>query len=72
VNYGKTKVIEFGTRGVGKVQVYWKGERLEEVEEYKYLGMLVEKGGAVETQEGDDAEGKESGHAGMEHGGARG
>ena len=39
VNMGKTKVVEFGVRGVGKAEVYWKGEKLEEVEEYKYLGM---------------------------------
>ena len=41
---GKTKVVEFGVRGVGKAEVYWKGEKLEEVEEH--LGMLVEKGGS--------------------------
>ena len=46
VNLSKTKVVEFGARGVGKAKVYWKGEELEEVEEYKYLGMLVEKGGS--------------------------
>ena len=45
VNMSKTKVVEFGARGVGKVKVLWKGEELEEVAEYKYLGMLVEKGG---------------------------
>jgi len=41
----KTKVLEFGTRGVGKAKVQWKGVDLEEVTEYKYLGMMVEKGG---------------------------
>ena len=40
VNMSKTKVVEFGARGVGKAKVYWKGEELEEVDEYKYLGML--------------------------------
>ena len=37
----KTTVLEFGA--LCKAEVCWKG--LEE-EEYKYLGMLVEKGGA--------------------------
>ena len=35
-------MLEFGA--LCKAEVYWKG--LEEEEEYKYLGMLVEKGGA--------------------------
>ena len=45
VNMSKTKVMKFGTRGVGTLKVLWKGKELEEVAEYKYLGMLVEKGG---------------------------
>ena len=45
VNMSKTKVVEFGSRGVGRANVTWKGEQLEEVTEYKYLGMLVVKGG---------------------------
>ena len=45
VNMSKTKVMKFGTRGVGTLKVVWKGKELEEVAEYKYLGMLVEKGG---------------------------
>jgi len=45
VNMSKTKVMKFGTRGVGTLKVMWKGKELEEVAEYKYLGMLVEKGG---------------------------
>ena len=45
VNMSKTKVLEFGTRGVGTAKVQWKGVDLEEVPEYKYLGMMVEKGG---------------------------
>ena len=45
VNMGKTKVVHFGARGVGRLNVQWQGKVLEEVEEYKYLGMLLQKRG---------------------------
>ena len=44
VNLSKTKVMAFGVRAVGSMQTRWNGEVVEEVSEYKYLG-LVEKNG---------------------------
>jgi len=40
-----TKVMVVGTRAVDTLKIVWKGEFLEEVEEYKYLGVMVEKSG---------------------------
>jgi len=45
VNASKTKVMVVGTRAVDTLKIVWKGEFLEEVEEYKYLGVMVEKSG---------------------------
>ena len=45
VNAGKTKVMVVGTKEVGEVEIMWKGKALEEVVEYKYLGLLLERNG---------------------------
>ncbi len=45
VNLTKTKVMAFGVRGNGSVQVRWGGVLVEEVDEYKYLGLLLERTG---------------------------
>ena len=45
VNLGKTKTMVFGERGVGKCNIMWHGTVLQEVTEYKYLGLLFEKNG---------------------------
>ena len=45
VNLGKTKTMVFGERGVGKCNIMWHGTVLQEVTEYKYLGLLFKKNG---------------------------
>ena len=42
----KTKVMAFGSKGVANLDVRWGEEKIEEVEEYKYLGMWIEKRGS--------------------------
>ena len=52
VNVGKTKIIRF-KRGRGrrrKVDWWWKGEKIEEVKEIKYLGYVFRKNGGQERQ----------------------
>jgi hypothetical protein len=46
VNMSKTKVMAFGSKGVENLDVRWGEEKIEEVKEYKYLGMWIEKGGS--------------------------
>ena len=46
VNMSKTKVMAFGSKGVANLDVRWGEEKIEEVEEYKYLGMWIEKRGS--------------------------
>jgi len=43
----KTKVLRFreGEGRLGKVSWRWKGKKLEEVKEYKYLGYTVQRNG---------------------------
>jgi len=41
----ETKVMAFGVRALGSVQVRWGGATVEEVDEYKYLGLMLEKSG---------------------------
>jgi len=43
VNLSKTKVMAFGVRALGSVQVRWGRALVEEVDEYRYLGLLLEK-----------------------------
>jgi hypothetical protein len=45
INLSKTKVMAFGVRALGSVQVRWGGATVEEVDEYKYLGLILEKSG---------------------------
>ena len=45
VNLSKIKVMAFGTREIRSVQVRWGGELVEEVDEYKYLGLVLERTG---------------------------
>ena len=51
VNLSKTKVMAFGVRALGSMQVRWKGKMVEEVAEYKYLGLLLEKSGWKKEKE---------------------
>ena len=46
LNMSKTKVMAFGSKGVENLDVRWGEEKIEEVKEYKYLGMWIEKGGS--------------------------
>jgi hypothetical protein len=45
VNVSKTKVMVFGVRGTQNTKARCCGRELEEVEEYKYLGVWLSKGG---------------------------
>ena len=46
VNMSKTKVMAFGASGVKNLHIVWEGKKLEEVAEYKYLGLMIEKRGS--------------------------
>ena len=45
VNVSKTKVMVFGARGTQNTKARCCGRELDEVEEYKYLGVWLSKGG---------------------------
>lgn len=52
LNTGKTKIVRF-RKGGGretKKDWKWKGKRIEEVNEYKYLGYVLQKNGGQEAQ----------------------
>jgi len=51
LNAGKTKVLRFREGGgrLGKVKWRWKGKKLEEVKEYKYLGYTVQRNGRQDS-----------------------
>lgn len=49
---GKTKIVRF-RKGGGretKKDWKWKGKRIEEINEYKYLGYVLQKNGGQEAQ----------------------
>lgn len=43
LNTEKTKIIRFrkGGRRMGKIKWRWKGKRIKEVREFRYLGYVV-------------------------------
>lgn len=51
VNVGKTKIIRFRTGGgrERRVEWRWKGKRIEEVKEFKYLGYVFKQSGGQEA-----------------------
>ena len=51
VNLSKTKLMAFGVRALGSMQVRWNGTLVEEVAEYKYLGLMLEKNGWKKEKE---------------------
>lgn len=52
LNTGKTKIVRFRKGGgrEAKKDWRWKGKRIEEVNEYKYLGYMLQKNGGQEAQ----------------------
>lgn len=52
LNAEKTKIVRFrkGEGKMGKVEWRWKGKRIEEVGECKYLGYVVKRNGGQEKQ----------------------
>ncbi|XP_039312991.1 uncharacterized protein LOC120359478 [Solenopsis invicta] len=52
VNVEKTKVLRFREGGgrMSKAEWRWKGKRIEEVKEYKYLGYMFQRNGGQEAQ----------------------
>ncbi|XP_043264091.1 uncharacterized protein LOC122404226 [Colletes gigas] len=52
INVGKTKVVRF-RKGGGrerKMEWRWKGKRIEEVKEFRYLGYVFKRNGGQEAQ----------------------
>jgi len=50
LNVGKTKVLRF-KKGAGrekKLEWWWRGERIEEVREFRYLGFIFQRNGGRE------------------------
>ncbi|XP_043263006.1 uncharacterized protein LOC122403516 [Colletes gigas] len=52
INVGKTKVMRFKKGGGGerKMDWRWKGKRIEEVKEFRYLGYVFKRNGGQEAQ----------------------
>ena len=51
LNRKKTKVVVFGTDGLAGTKIKWDDGEIEEVEEYKYLGLLFVKQGWKKAKE---------------------
>jgi len=52
LNAGKSKIMRFRRGGgrMSKVNWWWKGKKIEEVKEYKYLGYVLQRNGGQEEQ----------------------
>ena len=50
VNIKKTKVMKVSRRGKGEINIRIDGERLEQVDRFRYLGALITSDGRCETE----------------------
>lgn len=50
LNPGKTKILRFRKGGGRESKKAWKGRKIEEVKEFKYLGYVLQKNGRQEAQ----------------------
>lgn len=60
VNPEKTKIMRF-KRGVGRKKIInwrWKGKKLEEVKQFKYLGYTFQRSGGQEAHIKEKTEGE--------------
>jgi len=50
VNIKKTKVMKVSRKGEGEINITIDGERLEQVDRFRYLGALITSDGRCETE----------------------
>jgi len=67
LNVENTKIVRFkrGGRTLNKVNWSWKGSRIEEMREYKYLGYKMQTNGGQESCKGKNSQNGSDNGAGM-------